>query len=101
ASDLPSHAQEFASKGIRVLTLIVEDNSGQPATLSTATSWRSNFGLEAYATCAAPDFEFAGNGSVGLPLQIIVDPRTMKIVDREEGFGDYSALTQLAAQNAN
>lgn len=99
ASDLPTHQSEFKSAGIRVITLIVEDNAGNPATMSTASSWRNNFGLTMYATVADPDFHFAGQGSVGLPLQIIVDPRTMKIVDREEGFGDYTALTQLAAKN--
>jgi hypothetical protein len=101
AGDLPSHAAAFASKGIRIITLLVENNAGQPATMSTATTWRNNFGLDAYATAADPNFSFAGVGSVGLPLNIIVDPRTMKIVGREEGFGDYSAVTQLAAQNAN
>lgn len=101
ATDLPSHAASFASKGIRVLTLMVENNSGAPATTATATSWRSYFGLEDFATAADPNFTFAGFGSVGLPLQILVDPRTMKIVDRTEGFGDYSAVTQLASQNAN
>ena len=73
-----------------------------PATLTTATSWRNNFDLQAYATVADPNFTFAGFGSVGLPLQIIVDPRTMQIVDRIEGFsGDYAEAIQLANQNAN
>jgi hypothetical protein len=101
ATDLPSHAASFKQKGIRILTLMVENASAQPATLSTATQWRDNFGLDAYATCADPGFDFAGNGSVGLPLQIIVDPRTMKIVDRQDGYAGYSTLTQLADKNAN
>ena len=101
ASDLPSHAATFAQKGIRILTLMVENANGAPASLSTATSWRDNFGLDAYGTAADPNFSFAGFGSVGLPLQILVDPRTMKIVDRSEGFGGYAAVTQLADQNAN
>lgn len=100
AADLPSHAAAFAQKGIRVLTLMVENAAGQPATLSTATSWRSNFGLEDYATAADPNFTFAGSGSIGIPLQIVVDPRTMVIVNRTEGFGGYSAVTQLANKNA-
>lgn len=102
ASDLPSQAASFQAKGIRVITLMIEDNSGNPATTSTATSWRNNFGLDAFSVVADPNFSFGGNGSVGLPLQIIVDPRTMKIVAREEGFGgDYSTVLQLAQKNAN
>ncbi len=101
AADLPSQQASFQAKGIRVLTLMIQDNSGNPATTGTATSWRNNFGLDAYSVCADPNFSFGGNGSVGLPLQIIVDPRTMKIVGREEGFGDYSTVLQLAQKNAN
>ena len=100
ATDLPSHAATFAQKGIRVLTLMVQNAAGKPATLSTAKSWRSNFGLEAYATAADPSFAFAGSGSVGIPLQIVVDPRTMVIVNRTEGYGGYSAVTKLADKNA-
>lgn len=100
ATDLPSHAATFAQKGIRVLTLMVQNAAGQPATLATAKSWRGNFGLEAYATAADPSFVFGGSGSVGIPLQIVVDPRTMVIVNRTEGYGGYSAVTKLADKNA-
>ena len=100
ASDLPSQESTFQAKGVRVITLMIEDNSGNPATTNTAKSWRNNFGLDMYAVCADPNFSFGGNGNVGLPLQIIVDPRTMKIVAREEGFGgDYSSVLQLAQKN--
>ncbi|MFO0587537.1 MAG: hypothetical protein U0441_08360 [Polyangiaceae bacterium] len=100
ASDLPSQESTFQAKGVRVITLMIQDNSGNPATTNTAKSWRSNFGLDMYAVVADPNFSFGGDGNVGLPLQIIVDPRTMKIVAREEGFGgDYSSVLQLAQKN--
>lgn len=101
AGDLPSYAGTFESKGIRIVTLMVENANGAPASLSTATSWRNNFGLEAFSTVADPNFTFAGTGSVGLPLNILVDPRTMKIVDRTEGYAGYQAVTALADKNAN
>jgi peroxiredoxin len=101
ATDLPKHTSSFQQKGIRVLTLMVENQSGAPATLSTAKTWRDYFGLGAFATAADPNFTFAGFGSVGLPLQVIVDPRTMKIVDRIEGYAGYDAVIQLANENAN
>ena len=101
AAEMPSQAASFDSKGIRVITLMVQNQSGAPASLATATSWRDYFGLDAFATCADPNFTFGGSGSVGLPLQILVNPRTMKIVDRIEGFGGYNEVLQLAAQNAN
>jgi hypothetical protein len=41
-----------------------------------------------------------GSYGDGLPLLIVVDPRTMKVVDRIEGAGDYYSLEQLASANA-
>jgi hypothetical protein len=102
ASDIASHEATWAPKGIHVLTLMIEDASGQPAVLGTATQWKQNFGLGT-AVLADPNFSFAGSSmSIGLPLQLVVDPRTFKVIDRQEGYsGSYASLESLAAQNAN
>lgn len=102
ASDLPSMEATFAQKGIKVITLMVEDGYGSPADVATATEWRDAFGLDGFAVVADPAFSFAGFGSVGLPLQIVVDPRTMEIVARDEGFsGSYNTVIGVANQNMN
>ena len=86
--------------GIRVLTLMVQDQSSAPASVATAQEWKDYFQLDSSAVAADPNFSFATSGSVGLPLEIIVDPRTMQIVDRQEGYsGVHTALEQLAQQN--
>jgi len=102
AGDLVQHEASWQAKGIRVLTLMVENASSQPATLQTASEWKQAFGLNT-AVAADPNFSFYGSGpEVGLPLQLVVDPRTFKIIDRQEGFsGEYSVVENLAAQNSN
>jgi hypothetical protein len=90
------------SDGIRVLTLMIQDGSQNPATVATAQQWRDNFGLTDIAVAADPNTPLIDPNemTVGLPVQLVVDPRTMKIVHYEEGYsGSYSALVNLAQKN--
>jgi hypothetical protein len=89
----------WTQSGIRVLTLIIENGAGNPATIQTAKAWKDAFDAKGWAVAADPNFTFSSSGSNGLPLQIIVDPRSMKIVKMQEGAGSYGALTQLAQSN--
>ncbi len=103
ASELGSKlAGPWAELGIHVLTLIIEDASGNAATPKTALAWKTKYNLDAGAIGVDPDITFfpAGAGSVGLPLQILVDPRTMKIIHVSQGFsGDYTSIEALAKKN--
>ena len=88
--------------GIRVVTLMIEDGSGDPATVATAQAWKDAFGLVTSAVVADPDISMASSPSFGTPLEVVVDPRTMQVVERQEGYSyDYPTLTQLAQQNSN
>ncbi len=102
ASQMNAHVAGWAGLGIRVLTLMIEDSDSSPATVQTALDWKGYFNLSKVAVAADPAFSFAHPGSNGLPMSILVDPRTMTIVAIEEGYsGDFTALEQLAQQNAN
>jgi hypothetical protein len=89
--------------GIKVITLMIDDaQPNQPATLKTAEAWKAQFKLE-NAVVADPSFSFAPptGGSIGLPYQVLVDPRTMTIVDVQEGYsGSHASTLELAAKNA-
>jgi hypothetical protein len=92
--------------GIRVLTLMVQDASQNPAMLSTAEQWKNNFGLTNIAVAADPNFSFdqfdfaTHTDHTGFPTQIIVDPRTMKIALYQQGDQSIDAeLEKLAAMN--
>lgn len=106
AKDLPSKMATWGPMGIKVLTLMIEDNpSPTQATYQTAVNWKNDYGLDAVAIAADPGFSFApaGEQSVGLPLQTIVDPRTMQIVNKDEGYAPggpiEGELTALAQKN--
>jgi hypothetical protein len=89
----------WSAEGIRVLTLMIEDDTQNPATIDTAKQWRDAFGLTSSAVAADPNATFVPP-SAGLPMQVVVDPRTMKIVFVDQGYsGDYSTLEGLAMSN--
>jgi hypothetical protein len=100
AMDLPGHiAGSWAKNGIKVLQLMVSDATGKAATSGTALQW----GKKVHATwpvAADPDFTFAQAGNNPYPIQVIVDPRTMKIVARISGYHTtYPELDSLAEKN--
>ncbi len=90
----------FKQKGIRILSLMIENAYGQPATLKTAQGWKDSYSDGSWAVVADPDFTFSSPGSNSLPTYLIVNPRTMKIIDRRSGGMNYSKLESLAAGNA-
>jgi hypothetical protein len=51
--------------------------------------------------CSDPGFKLWGNGT-GYPRNLLVDPRTMKIADIEEGYGGSldMRVDDLAKKNA-
>jgi hypothetical protein len=101
AQDLPSQMATWSTQGVAFLTLMVEDASGQPASTSTALQWRNTFSLSSVvAVMADPAFTFSHSGTIGLPMNILVDPRTMTIVSVVEGYGGTDpAVSQLALKN--
>ena len=96
-------ADGWATKGIRVLILLYHDGTDQPATVQNAAALKQQYGLQVDVV-ADPAFTFLGGGlsGEGLPLHLVVDPRTMKIVTRYEGVDphlEYPDLEALAAKN--
>jgi thiol-disulfide isomerase/thioredoxin len=101
AADFDKDQVTWKAEGIVVITLMVQDlDPNTPATPTTALNWRNQFHLTDMIVAADPAFSFSFPGTIGLPLQVLVDPRTMKIVGTQQGYsGDYSALLALAQQN--
>jgi thiol-disulfide isomerase/thioredoxin len=94
---------QWDALGIRVVTLMIEDAANNPATLDTALEWKTHYKLTSTTVAADPDFFFsqlASGGSVGLPFLIVVDPRTMTLVETQQGYPfDESKIVALAKQN--
>jgi hypothetical protein len=107
AGDIDRHMSEasgWRAKGIEVLTLMIEDIDGSPANVRTALNWRNQFKLNTSTVAADPAFSFVDRTSdvIGLPEIIVIDPRTMEVIDVQQGYsGDHTLLEQVAARNAN
>ncbi len=88
ASNMNALTADDTTLGIRVVTLVVQDSSQAPATPATALAWKQQYSLNDITVCADPGFSFApaDTTSVSLPVTIIVDPRTMKIMKVEQGY---------------
>jgi hypothetical protein len=83
--------------------MIQDLDMSMPATLRTALNWRNEFKLDSITVAADPDQSLVDTTSdtLGLPYNLLIDPRTMKVVDRLEGYSsDHSALESLAETNA-
>jgi thiol-disulfide isomerase/thioredoxin len=100
ASALPQFMQTWGPQGVKVITLVIQDSVQQPATTATAQQWRNAFNLTQDWVVADPGFSFAHSGQNGLPMNVLVDPRTMQIVKVVEGYGGMDpAVSQLALKN--
>jgi hypothetical protein len=94
--------QQWAAQGlgIRWIVLMVDDPNEGPPTASGAKTWKDSFGIDSAAVCPDPKYSLVPYSSFGTPLNTIIDPRTMKVVQVTEGYGgNYSALTSLAQSN--
>lgn len=82
----PLVGAKWEDEGVRVLTLMAQDAQESPATTDTALSWRNEFALTKGAVCADPEWTMKrwgvaqDGGDNGFPTNVLVDPRTMRIV---------------------
>jgi hypothetical protein len=90
--------------GIEVVELLLNDpqSDGSTPTITGVTTWRDQFGLYSVTVAADTSFSMVVGTSVGTPQMTIIDPRTMQVVMRQEGWGgsaQYQTLVDLATQN--
>jgi hypothetical protein len=103
ATIAPDVTSTWKNQGIAVLTLLAQDTNEDPASLGTALSWRNEYSLTTSAVCADPKWTTklwggaTGEGN-GFPTNVVIDPRTMKIVAIQPADVEGS-LTNLAAGN--
>lgn len=93
--------QSWAAAGVVVVEVLVENPNGDPATTQTAKSWKDYFGIESAWVAADPGFLLASPVADSYPYEVLVDPRTMKIVKTLAGGSMDDSVMQLAKQNAD
>jgi hypothetical protein len=81
AKEIPSwfspKGDNWTKLGVQMLTLVIQNNNYEPATVTTAQQWRALFSLTELYVVADPADTFPTNA---LPSQLLVNPRTMKVV---------------------
>lgn len=100
-SPLVASGGKWVTEGVALVVLMAQDQQDDPATLTTALSWRNEYTLTSGAVCADPGWTMklwggASASGNGFPTNAVIDPRTMKIValqpDDVEGTVDNLAI---------
>ncbi len=93
AGDLAAQYEgDWKARGVEVVTLVVEDVDGNPATIDAAWQWRDAFGLEGMVVLADPEYVFANGYPHTLPQALVIDPVTMRVVERPVGKVDLNPI---------
>ena len=98
--DLDERMGGWEGQGVRIVVLVGNGADGA-ATVSDAALWKSEFDLEALFIVADPNFSFM-SPSDGIPVEVVVDPRAMRVVARDVGIRDeHPALEALIRDNGD
>jgi hypothetical protein len=86
--------------GIVAMTLLLDGPGGGAPSVNGASTWKNNFGLNSIYVAADPGYAMVPGNSVGTPQLTIIDPRTMKVVLLQEGYGgSYPPQLEQTALN--
>jgi hypothetical protein len=97
---LESLMASWSSMGVVASVMLVDDVDGGPPSPSGALLWKEELGLTRVGVFLDPTFSLVVGASVGTPMQTVVDPRTMRVVQRFEGLpDDLQILHALAVHN--
>jgi hypothetical protein len=100
---LSPSGDNWSKLGIQILNLVIQNNDYLPATVTTAQQWRDLFKLTSIYVVADPNDTFPTNA---LPYELLIDPRTMKVVrdlssdTAVNADGSDPQVTALAKKNA-
>lgn len=100
AEETPAMLQGWEGLGIDVIHLVYKESSSSTATTDTALQWKTEYEAT-WAVAVDPNFTFAHEGTNYIPIHVLVDPRTLEIVGRQEGNSEEFLIEveQLAQQN--
>ncbi len=83
--ELPSHLSVLKPRGLRWLTAIAEDASRSAAKPSHLAAWGTEFKSD-HPLVLDPEYSLGGSDRAALaPLNLIVDPKTMRVLRVFEG----------------
>lgn len=101
------YRDKYRAKGARLITALVQDGASKPASQKTVDSWIATYGID-YDVVADPELttvrmDASSSGSLALPYNYVIDPRTMRITQINAGpiftGGTIVGLDELLAKN--
>lgn len=102
--DLPDRARELAPQGFVILSTLFQDQHRDPASIEDVERWIANFRTN-FPMVADPELQLQAYSPPALaPLNMVVDPRSMKILRKY--VGDQASVmwpyiqAELAARSA-
>ena len=102
---LPEHQTELAAQGLVILSTLFQDSERNPASLEDVERWIAKFGTN-FPMVADPDLALGAYASPdSAPLNMLVDPRSMKILRKY--VGDQGSVmwpfieSELGSRSAN
>ncbi|MBI5533181.1 MAG: hypothetical protein HY898_10720 [Deltaproteobacteria bacterium] len=99
AQSLPSMMQSWGPAGVVVVYLLLADSNGSTPSAQMVQQWRSQFKLQSIYLAADPMFALYSDLATAIPYEVLVDPRTMKIVDIYLGGANDDKVLSFANQN--
>jgi hypothetical protein len=88
--ELPVRHAEYAPRGLVILSALFQDERADPADLSDLTAWVETFDVP-FPMVLDPAYQLGAYASAETaPLNLVLDARTMRIV--EKYVGDQSSL---------
>lgn len=84
---------------VAVLQLMVDDGQDGPPSNTSVQNWRT-FVKASWAVGLDPSFTFARGGSNPFPVQLVIDPRTLTVFARYDGYqSSLPKVDELVAKN--
>lgn len=97
AQTIPGLYEPWANRGGYIMSVITQDNSGRTASKRNLDRWINTYPINYTMLHDPQDFIYDRIGPESLPLNMIIDLRTMKILHRVigEDFGVFDTFESL------
>jgi hypothetical protein len=94
----------WGQDGVMIMELMIENTVKDrtvPEVTAAADRWRAKFGFTDITVGIDPSFHFQQGGTNGLPVNVVIDPRTMTAVQRTDGSSSVvdQQISKLVAKN--
>jgi hypothetical protein len=101
------YTSKYKAQGARFLTAVVQDSASKPATQATVDLWistyKTNYDIAEDGAMDTVPKDASGGGSIALPYNYVINPRTMKITQINSGpfftGGQIPGLDPLLKKN--